>query len=111
MPQPSENTGERRRYMCNDRRGLRSQRYTLSIHEVTLIAQRAAAKTSPSLAVSGVTLGGGEGSEYVEILVSVDGCEAPPCRVAIGAFRGVEASLLEETIAQALQTHTQKRSR
>ena len=83
----------------------------LSIHEVTLIAQRAAAKTSPSLAVSGVTLGGGEGSEYVEILVSDDGCEAPPCRVAIGAFRGVEPSRLEETIAQALRTHTQKRSR
>jgi len=34
----------------------------LSIHEATLIAQRAAAKTSPSLAVSGV-------SEYVEILI------------------------------------------
>ena len=75
------------------------------------IAQRAAAKTSPSLAVSGVTLGGGEGSEYVEILVSDDGCEAPPCRVAIGAFRGVEPSRLEETIAQALRAHTRIRSR
>jgi hypothetical protein len=53
----------------------------LSIHEVTLIARRAAAETSPSLSVSGVTLGGGEGSEYVE------------------------------TIAQALRTHTHKRSR
>lgn len=83
----------------------------LSIQEVTVIAERAAAKTSPSLSVSGVTLGGGEGSEYVEILISDDGCEVPPCRVSIGAFRGVEPNRLEETIAQALRTHTRKRSR
>lgn len=83
---------------------------TLSIDQVTLIAQRAAAKTSPSLSVSGVTLGGGEGSEYVEILVSVDDGEVPPCRVAIGAFRS-DPGRLEETIADALQTHARKRSR
>lgn len=82
----------------------------LSIDQVTLIAQRAAAKTSPTLSISGVTLGGGEGSEYVEILVSVDDCEVPPCRVAIGAFRG-DPGQLEETISDALRTHALKRSR
>jgi len=81
----------------------------LSIQEVTLIAQRAAARTSSSLSVSGVTVGGGEGSEYVEILVSIDGCDVPPCRVAIGAFRDSEPARLEETIAEALRAHARKR--
>ena len=82
----------------------------LSIDEVTLIAQRAAAKTSPALSVTGVTLGGGEGSEYVEILVSIAGCAASPCQVAIGAFRGVEPTRLEETSADALRSHARKQT-
>jgi hypothetical protein len=98
--------------MCNAQsQGYNRSTMSLSIHEVTVIAQRAAAKTSPSLSVSGVTLAGGEGSEYVEILISDDGCEVPPCRVAIGAFRDVEPNRLEETIAQALRTHTRTPSR
>ena len=82
----------------------------LSIDEVTVIAQRAAATISPSLSVSGVTLAGGEGSEYVEILVSVDGCQIPPCRVVVGAFRDVDPGRLEETLADALRGHAPKHS-
>ena len=82
----------------------------LSIDEVTLIAQRAAEKISPTVSVSGVTLGGGEGSEYVEILVNIAECEVRPCQVAIGAFRGVEPSQLEESIVDALRTHARKHS-
>jgi hypothetical protein len=84
---------------------------SLSIDEVTVIARRAAATISPSLSVSGVTLAGGEGSEYVEILMSVDGCDVPPCRVVVGAFRDVDPGRLEATVADALRTHAGKHSR
>jgi hypothetical protein len=77
----------------------------LSIDEVTRIARSVAAKTSPSLVVSGVTLGGGEGSEYVEILVMIDQCEIPHCRISIGMFRNVEPARLEQNISTALYKH------
>jgi hypothetical protein len=81
----------------------------LSIDEVTLIARTVASRTSPALDVSGVTLGGGEGSEYVEILVLIDGCETPPCRVSIGTFRHLDPSRLERDIARDLRKHLRER--
>ena len=80
-------------------------RLSLTIDEVTRIARDAARAASPSLRVAGVTLGGGSESEYVEILVNVDGCKVSPCQVEVGAFRNVGESALREEITRKLREH------
>ena len=81
---------------------------SLTIDDVTRIAKDAARAASPSLQVAGVTLGGGADSEYVEILVNVDGCITPPCQVEVGVFRNLPEAQLREEVTRKLLDHLER---
>ena len=62
---------------------------------VMRIAREATLEHSLPVKVAGVVFAGG--SEYVEILINIDGCPCEPCQFAIGAFRdGSEVALRDE---------------
>jgi hypothetical protein len=68
----------------------------LDATNVMRIAREATLEQSLPLKVAGVVFAGG-GSDYVEILINIDGCPCEPCRFAIGAFRdGSEIELRDE---------------
>ena len=77
----------------------------LSIDDVTRIAKEAAGAASPSLQVVGVTLGGSADSQYVEVLINIDGCQAAPCRIELGVFRNLPEAMLREELAGKLREH------
>jgi hypothetical protein len=62
---------------------------------VMRIAREATLEHSLPVQVAGVVFAGG--SDYVEILINIDGCPCEPCQFAIGAFRdGSEVALRDE---------------
>ncbi len=68
----------------------------LDASNVMRIAREATLEQSLPLKVAGVVFAGG-GSDYVEILINIDGCPCEPCQFAIGAFRdGSEVELRDE---------------
>jgi len=68
----------------------------LDASNVMRIAQEVTLEQSLPLKVAGVVFAGG-GSDYVEILINIDGCPCEPCQFAIGAFRdGSEVALRDE---------------
>jgi hypothetical protein len=75
----------------------------LTMEEVTRISEDAAHDVSPDLQVVGVTLTGGSG--YTEILVTLRGCQAEPCQVAVGAFRDTSESAMRQEIVETLRRH------
>src|SRR5688572_26478380 len=83
----------------------RSINVSLNLDDVTRIAKEAARAESESLIVAGVTLGGGADSEYVEVLVNVQGCSASPCQVSIGTFRDLTEVALRAEISRKLREH------
>ena len=82
----------------------------LNVSEVTRIAREAADRHSLPLEVMGVTLPTG-GSDYVEILVSIDNCASPPCQIAVGVFRNLSESALSDEIVSRLRHHVEKQRR
>jgi hypothetical protein len=78
----------------------------LNVSDVTRIARDAAREQSLPLEVVGAVLGGAD-SQYVEILVDVEGCRREPCRFEIGVFRNVPEARLREEIAARLQRHAE----
>jgi len=79
----------------------------LSATDVERIASEAAQTTSSSLAVSGVMFSGG-GSGYSEVLITVRGCHAPPCQIALGVFRDIPEAALRDEIVTSLRRHLQE---
>ena len=68
----------------------------LDATNVMRIAREATLEQSLPLKVAGVVFAGG-GGDYVEILITIDGCPSEPCRFSIGTFRhGSEAELRDE---------------
>ena len=78
---------------------------SLSVDAVTRIAKDAARAASPTLEVVGITLGGGASSDYVEILVNINGCRESPCQIQVGAFRDVGEPALLAEIERKLRDH------
>ena len=78
---------------------------SLTVDAVTRIAKEAAHAASPALEVMGITLGGGASSEYVEILINVNGCRSMPCQIEVGAFRDVAEAILFAEIERKLRDH------
>jgi hypothetical protein len=76
----------------------------LSATDVERIASEVALKASPSLAVSGVTVSGG-GASYSEVLITVRGCRAEPCQIALGVFRDSSEAALRDEIGTSLRRH------
>ena len=52
-------------------------------------------------------LGAGE-SDYVEILVNLEGCRASPCQFSLGVFRNAPAGTLKSAIAEQLRRHVEQ---
>lgn len=75
----------------------------LTINDVTRIATEAADEVSRDLQVVGVNLSGG--SSYAELLVSIRGCSAEPCQVAVGVFRDIPEPSLRAEIVGTLRRH------
>jgi hypothetical protein len=65
------------------------------VEDVTRIAREAAREQTPTVKVAGVVLGAG-GSDYIEILVNLEGCRAEPCQFSLGVFRNVSEAALED---------------
>jgi hypothetical protein len=80
----------------------------LDASDVTRIARDAAREESLPLEVVGAVLGG-SGSDYVEILVNIDGCTSEPCRFEIGVFRGVPEVTLRHEIAARFHQYLEER--
>jgi hypothetical protein len=54
--------------------------------------------------VAGVVFAGG--SDYVEILINIDGCPCEPCQFAIGAFRDGSSEVdLRDQIGERLRKY------
>ena len=71
---------------------------------VMRIAREATLEQSLPLKVAGVVFAGG-GSDYVEILINIDGCPSEPCQFAIGAFRDGSELALRNQIAEQLRRY------
>ena len=74
------------------------------LEDVTRIARNAARGQAVPLEVVGV-VPAGRGDDYVEILVSIDGCSKEPCRFALGAFRNASETDLQREIGIQLREH------
>jgi hypothetical protein len=74
------------------------------VEDVTRIAREAAREQSPTVKVAGVVLGAG-GSDYVEILVNLEGCHAGPCQFSLGVFRNASEHDLRNAVAEQLRRH------
>jgi hypothetical protein len=74
------------------------------VESVRRIAQDAAREQSRMLKVAGVVLGAG-GSDYVELLVTIEGCRADPCQLSLGVFRNVSEAALKHAVSEQLRRH------
>jgi hypothetical protein len=57
--------------------------------------------TGPSLR-NGLTT---PGSEYVEVVVNVEGCHEDPCQLQLSVFRNVDVATLRKQISDQLGRH------
>jgi hypothetical protein len=76
------------------------------VEDVTRIARDAAREHSPSITVAGMVLGAG-GSDYVEILVNLEGCRADPCQFSLGLPKR-PVDTLKSAIAEQLRRHVEQ---
>jgi hypothetical protein len=76
----------------------------LDATNVMRIAREATLEQSLPLKVAGVVFSGG-GSDYVEILINIDGCPCEPCQFAIGAFRDRSEVALRDEISERLRRY------
>ena len=70
---------------------------------VMRIAREATLEHSLPVKVAGVVFAGG--SDYVEILINIDGCPCEPCQFAIGAFRDGSEVALRDEIGERLRQY------
>ncbi len=75
-----------------------------NVEDVTRIAREEAREQAPTVKVAGVVLGAG-GSDYVEILVNLEGCHAEPCQFSLGVFRNASERELRNAINEQLRRH------
>lgn len=75
----------------------------LDATNVMRIAREATLEQSLPLKVAGIVLAGG--SDYIEILINIDGCPCEPCQFAIGAFRDRSEVALRDAIGEHLRRY------
>jgi hypothetical protein len=80
----------------------------LSATEVSRIASEAARDVSSDLAVTGVTITGGD-TGYTEVHVAIRGCHVEPCKLTVSVFRDVAEDTLRGDIAASLRAHLEQR--
>lgn len=77
---------------------------SLSVPDVTRIANEAIQAEHAGLDVVAVTHGEG-GGQYAEVILRVHGCQTHPCQMSLGVFRDVSESALRAEIAQKVRRH------
>ena len=78
----------------------------LTLADVQRIATEVAARESQDLSVA-VTRSEGE-SAYAELIVTLMGCAAEPCRILIGVDRDMTDSQFRVAVRDALRQHLQE---
>jgi hypothetical protein len=78
-----------------------------SATEVSRIASQAAREVSDDLAVTGVTITGGD-TGYTEVHVTVRGCHTEPCKLTLSVFRDVSEDALRLDIIAGLRAHLEQ---
>jgi hypothetical protein len=76
----------------------------LDATNVMRIAREATLEQFLPLKVAGIVFAGG-GSDYVEILINIDGCPCEPCQFAIGTFRDGSEVALRDQIGEHLRRY------
>ena len=84
--------------------------FSLSVPDVTRIANEAIQAEHAGLDVVGVTHGEG-GGQYAEVILRVQGCHKGPCQVSLGVFRDVSESALLAEITQKVRAHVHEHGR
>ena len=79
---------------------------SLDLHTVRDIAAEVAREQKQPLEVMGVRAGDGD---YDEILLSVNGCDAEPCRVSLQGSRDRSLEQVRTAIAVTLRQHLASR--
>jgi hypothetical protein len=78
------------------------------VDTVRRIANEVAGAHAPLLRVVGIVLAS-SGSQYVEVIMRIDGCRQEPCQFALGAIRNVSVeefrSHVEEQLRAQLAAH------
>jgi hypothetical protein len=77
------------------------------VEGVSRIAQEAAREQSAAVKVVGVVLGAGSG-DYVEILVTIEGCAAEPCQFSLGVFRNSSEAAVKHAFSEQLRRHLEQ---
>jgi hypothetical protein len=76
----------------------------LTVDAITRIATEVALEHSPAVRVFGTVLTT-PGSEYVEVVVNVEGCHEDPCQLQLSVFRNVDVATLRKQISDQLGRH------
>jgi hypothetical protein len=77
-------------------------RNALEVSDVVRVAIDAVRETSSRLTVIGTTIPAG-GSDYVEVLLDLEGVETPPRRLLLGVFRNVSESTLRSHLSRQVR--------
>ena len=80
----------------------------LNLNDVRRIATEVVEATESSLRVVGAATSEG-GSNYTEIMLSVENCHAEPCRLSIGVDRDVSEAAFREAVGEQVRQHLRDR--
>lgn len=67
-------------------------------------AQEIATSCSPALSVVGVLPRAG-GSDYIELLINIEGCREEPCQIHVGVFGNTSEAALKQELSAKLRAH------
>ena len=76
----------------------------LTVDTIRRIAEEVAREHAPPPRVVGVVVAN-SGSEYVEIVMSIEGCHQEPCQLSLGVVRHVDNEGLRIQIEEQLRRH------
>lgn len=76
----------------------------LTLKEVRRIASEVARQENPALEVISTT-SSGDLSAYTEVMLTIRGCRAEPCRLMIGVSRNTTEAELRQALADRLRAH------
>jgi hypothetical protein len=80
----------------------------MDLNNARRIATEVVLSGHPSLNVVGVSPAS-EGSNYTEIILSVENCHMEPCRISIGVQRDVSESTFRAAVEEQLREHVRVR--
>jgi hypothetical protein len=79
----------------------------LTLDTIRRIAEEVAREHAPPLRVVGTVLTS-SGSQYIEIVLRIEGCHQEPCLLSLGIIRNTDVEGLRTLIEEQLRRHTAK---